>query len=170
MLRERGFTLIEIMVSVSIFVVVMTVAMGAVLGSVNANRKAQSLGTITNNLNIAFESMIRDLRTGQDYSVSSSNRRVDFTDKDGNSVTYTFNSSGKYISKTTSDTNGASGRINGNDVVVNSMTFTLKGEGSSDGQPILLLNIQGTAGDGRTASDFNVQTLVTSRVLDISEL
>ncbi len=52
---SKGFTLIEIIVSVAIFTVVMLISVGAVLNAVNANRKAQSLNTIVNNLNLALK-------------------------------------------------------------------------------------------------------------------
>ena len=65
--QHKGFTLIEVMVSISIFTVVMVVALGAILSIVNANRKAQSLHTVINNVNLAVETMTRDLRTGYGY-------------------------------------------------------------------------------------------------------
>jgi len=64
---ERGFTLIEIMVSVSIFTIVMTISMGALLSILDTNRKAQALKSVMNNLNFALESMTRDLRFGMYY-------------------------------------------------------------------------------------------------------
>lgn len=65
--RKTGFTLIEVMVAVSIFTIVMVVALGAILSIVNANRKAQALHTVINNVNLAIETMTRDLRTGYNY-------------------------------------------------------------------------------------------------------
>lgn len=63
----RGFTLIEIMVAVSIFAMVMVVSIGAVLSIVSANKKAQAISSVIANLNFALEAMVRDLRTGYDF-------------------------------------------------------------------------------------------------------
>ena len=44
--KQAGFTLIEIIVSVAIFTVVMTVTMGALLTLNDSSRKAQALRTV----------------------------------------------------------------------------------------------------------------------------
>ena len=67
----RGFTLIELMVSVAIFTVVMVVALGALLSMAESDRKAQTLKTITNNLHFAVDSMSRAVRTGDSYHCGS---------------------------------------------------------------------------------------------------
>lgn len=62
-----GFTLIEIIVAISIFTVVMLVTMGALLTLNDASRKAQALRTVIDNLNFAVEDMNRKIRTGDSY-------------------------------------------------------------------------------------------------------
>jgi prepilin-type N-terminal cleavage/methylation domain-containing protein len=62
-----GFTLVEIMVAVSIFTIVMVISIGAVLAMVSANKRSQAYSTVITNLNFALEGMIRDIRTGYDY-------------------------------------------------------------------------------------------------------
>ncbi len=66
-IKNRGFTLIEIMVSISIFTVVMLVTMGALLTLNDSSRKAQALRTVIDNLNFAVEDMSRKIRTGNNY-------------------------------------------------------------------------------------------------------
>lgn len=63
----RGFTLIEMMVAVSLFAIVMTISIGALLDMVSANRKAQAMQSVMNNLNIALDGMVRNVRMGTDY-------------------------------------------------------------------------------------------------------
>lgn len=65
---NKGFTLIEIMVSVSIFSMVMVIVVGALLVLNDANKKAQALRAIVDNLNFAVEDMTRSIRTGKDYN------------------------------------------------------------------------------------------------------
>src|SRR3989344_870609 len=63
----QGFTLIEMIVSIALFAVVMTVAVGALLSLTGANKKAQALQSVMNNLNISVDSMVRNVRMGRDY-------------------------------------------------------------------------------------------------------
>ena len=56
---HRGFTLIELMVSVTIFIIVMVIALGSLLSISEAERKAEQLKTVMNNLNFGLESMAR---------------------------------------------------------------------------------------------------------------
>jgi prepilin-type N-terminal cleavage/methylation domain-containing protein len=65
--QRRGFTLVEIIVSLAIFSVVATVALGALIKIVSANRKAQSLQAAITNLNFALESVSREMRVGTKY-------------------------------------------------------------------------------------------------------
>jgi prepilin-type N-terminal cleavage/methylation domain-containing protein len=64
---ERGFTLIEMVVSVALFAIVMVVSIGALLSLVTANRKARALESVMNNLNISLDSMVRAERMGSHY-------------------------------------------------------------------------------------------------------
>ncbi|MEI6042005.1 MAG: type II secretion system protein [bacterium] len=66
--QKRGFTLIEVMVSVSLFAMVMTLSLGAILSIVDGNKKAQAINAVANNLNFAVESMVRDIKTGYAYT------------------------------------------------------------------------------------------------------
>ena len=68
-----GFTLIEMMVAVSLFAVVMTISVGALLALVDANRKAQALQSVMNNLNIALDGMVRNIRMGSTYHCDDAN-------------------------------------------------------------------------------------------------
>jgi len=65
--KRRGFTLVEMIVSLALFSVVATVALGALVKIVSANRKAQTLQTALTNLNSALESMSRELRVGKQF-------------------------------------------------------------------------------------------------------
>jgi prepilin-type N-terminal cleavage/methylation domain-containing protein len=175
---KKGFTLIEILVSVGIFLIVVMIAIGSVISIFDANRKAQSLGIITNNLNFAFESMIRDMRTGSNYVLTGTDY-LSFKDKDGNDVTYSLTNG--FIDKNyPNNALLASGHITSAEVVIDSMAFQIKGNALAVGlpcpnagdclPPIILLHIKGHAGAVKTRSDFNIQTLITSRAIDSKDL
>lgn len=63
----QGFTLIELMVSLTIFSIVMMVSVGALLSIIDINAKAQALYSATTNLSFALDSMTREIRTGYHY-------------------------------------------------------------------------------------------------------
>ena len=69
---QRGFTLIELMVSVALFIVIMLVSVGALLALVDANKKARALESVINNLNISLDGMVRAMRMGSLYNCGSS--------------------------------------------------------------------------------------------------
>lgn len=69
---KKGFTLIELMVSVTIFIIVMVISLGALLSISAAERKAEALKTVMNNLNFGLESMARSIRTGVTYHCGES--------------------------------------------------------------------------------------------------
>lgn len=64
---SAGFTLIELIVAVALFSIVMVICVGALLSLTTANRKAQALQSVMNNLNVAVDSMVRAIRQGDVY-------------------------------------------------------------------------------------------------------
>lgn len=71
-MQTKGFTLIEMLVSVAIFAVVMTIALGALLSMSESDRKAQALKSVINNLNFGLDSISRSIRTGTNYHCGDS--------------------------------------------------------------------------------------------------
>ncbi len=67
----RGFTLIEMLVSVAVFTVVMAVATIALLSMVDASKKAHGLQSVMFNLNVAVDGMVRSVRMGTDYRLTA---------------------------------------------------------------------------------------------------
>jgi len=185
--QKAGFTLIEIIVAVGIFSIVMVMAISAVLSIVSANKKAQSLSSVINNLNFVFESMVRDLRTGTEYSscgLSGSGIDNVITDcigfkssqEDGSRVEYEL--SGKSITKRV---DGDPIALTADEVAIDHLLFTISDVGkpfeSNFVQPTILITLKGYAGNAskdisetvtvKDDSRFNLQTLVVQRKLDI---
>lgn len=78
--KRGGFTLIEMMVSVSIFVIVAFTVTATLIAISNANRKAQELKEIIDNLNFSIQSMVLRMREGKDYTCLDSTGRFDGSD------------------------------------------------------------------------------------------
>jgi prepilin-type N-terminal cleavage/methylation domain-containing protein len=64
---QSGFTLVEMIVSLAIFAVVVTVSVGALLVLVGTNQRLQGEQGIMTNLSFALDSMTREIRTGSYY-------------------------------------------------------------------------------------------------------
>jgi prepilin-type N-terminal cleavage/methylation domain-containing protein len=62
----RGFTLLEMVVSVSIFTIVMTISIGAILTLDDSLQKAKTMRAAVENVSFALEGMAKKIRTG-DY-------------------------------------------------------------------------------------------------------
>jgi len=69
--KNRGFTLIEMMVSVSIFVIVALIVSGVLVQLSAAYKKAQAMRLLMDNLNFALEKINLELREGVDISLLS---------------------------------------------------------------------------------------------------
>ena len=65
--RQSGFTLIEMIVSLALFSVVITIAVGALLTLINTNAQLQSEQNVLTNLSFTLDSMAREIRTGTNY-------------------------------------------------------------------------------------------------------
>lgn len=182
---HAGFTLIELLVSLALFSIVVMISIGTLLSLVDANRQAQSLTSIANNLNFAVDTMVRAISTGTDYYCGSgtvgsgwssgdtrdctadeSNQWLRFEDDDGDTVTYFMQSGALWRIK-----EGTTQRLTAPEISVDAIGFVVTGtaRGGNTVQPTVTVMIQATAGGGDTATDstFSVQTTVTQRVLDL---
>ncbi len=65
--KQKGFTLIEVMIAVGLFVVIMVFGIGSVLSTNNAHKKSQSQRAINDNLSFVIEDMSRNIRLGSNY-------------------------------------------------------------------------------------------------------
>lgn len=76
--KQRGFTLIELIVSLGLFAVVVTTAVGALLILVSTNNQLQDEQAIMSNLSFALDSMVREIRTGTNYYCDSRSNQSGF--------------------------------------------------------------------------------------------
>ena len=70
-LKQHGFTLIEMIVSLALFTFVITIAVGALLMLMASNRQLQGEQSVMTNLSFAMDSMTREIRTGTFYYCDS---------------------------------------------------------------------------------------------------
>lgn len=177
----RGFTLIEMIVSVALFSVVMFVSVGALLAIADANRKANALRITMDNLNFAMESMSRAMRTGSGYSCGmvpvsppafgvnclGGGQSFSFTDQNGDTVIYAYDSDKEsVVAKKEGQSDFHS--LTSPEINVEGLTFYVTGVGNTginEGhQPRVVIVVKGKAGTTqRTQTSFNIQTTVSQR-------
>lgn len=65
--KQSGYTIIETMIAISLFIIIVMAGMGALLNANLLNNKSQSMRSIMNNLNFIMEDLSKNLRTGYNY-------------------------------------------------------------------------------------------------------
>lgn len=184
---ERGFSLIEMIVSVALFATVMLVSTTTLLSLVGANRKSQALQSVMNNLNIALEGMVRSIRMGTEYHCGGapySNPQdcqggdtFAFQSFEGERWIYWFaedaNGIGRIYKSETGDMSGGFA-ITAPSVSIEELGFYVVGtaRGVADAanvQPKVVIVLKGAAdtNNARTVSSFAIQATAVQRVLDL---
>jgi len=178
---NRGFTLAELIVSVALFVLVMTMSMTSIVGIFDANRKSRTLRSVSSNLNLTVESMSKEIRFGTNYHcgfdtdtatsvancdiASGGNVRINFLSSSGVQISY------RKWNNTIEKQVGIGGpyiAITAPEVIIDSLIFYVIGAGTTDTlQPKVIMKIKSHAGTGKSQTDFTLQTLVSQRTLDI---
>jgi prepilin-type N-terminal cleavage/methylation domain-containing protein len=74
---QAGFTLIEMIVSLGLFAVVVTTAVGALMVLISSNTQIQAEQSVMSNLEFALDSMTREIRTGSNYFCSYASSYTD---------------------------------------------------------------------------------------------
>lgn len=71
-ISTKGFSLIEVLVSLALFSIVVTMSVGTLVVLMDANAKAQETRELVNQVSMVLDGMTREIRTGFDYRCSSS--------------------------------------------------------------------------------------------------
>lgn len=175
--RVRGFTLVEMIVSIGLFSIVMLITTAAYLAIVTLDKEARATNELVSNLSFAVDSMARNMRTGTAYRCDGGTNGtpcstgIAFTDADGTTqVTYVLKNDGT-IGQCTSGVCTSSSAVSLTDprITITTLAFLVRGVGVGDGkQPEVLITIRGTmpAKSGRVV-DFSIQTSATQRQLEL---
>jgi type II secretory pathway pseudopilin PulG len=100
--NNSGFTLVELTITLGIFVFVISLILSIFTNSLKAERNVASQTAILDNLSLVIEQMARDIRTGTDFPNPSSSSSFSFTNAAGQEVTYEKPLNETYIVKKTS--------------------------------------------------------------------
>lgn len=189
--NNSGFTLIELMVATSIFIIIMLAAMGALFMLLDAAKSSRALRSAMDNVNFSMESMTRSIRMGTNYYCVVSGSAVDLTNLDstkdcsngGTLLTFipqNKNSRVGYMLKARGDTKNTytlqrCELLNGNtncvdivspDVNIEKLKFFVKGaeyNESSPRQPSIYIIMKGTVMVRGVPTSFALQTMASQR-------
>lgn len=182
---RRGFTLVEMLVAISLFSFVMLATTTVLLSVVDANHKSQGLKTTIDNLSLTLESVARSLRTGSNYESSQTDSftnpvcwnggvtGISFYDQYNALIYFRLFEGAITISKDGGNTETA---ITAPEITIDRFCLNINGTDPNDGiQPNILISVGGVVNKAtvvgaklRTTSRFDLQTFVTQRVPDVN--
>ena len=188
--QKSGFTIIEAMISISLFLVVIMFGMNSLLSANVVHQKSQDMRSILDNLSFILEDMGRNIRTGYNYRCLISGDTLPFsvsprrscaeglgialesatglTSDDADQWIY-YMSAGK-IYKSTSG--GASYfQLNPDEIVLDAVSgFSILGAEAPTGnsqQPLVTIRLSGKITYKNVESPFSLQTSVSQRLVDV---
>lgn len=188
--RCRGFTLIEIMIAITLFSVIMILGSGAVLRTNATYKKTQTLRAVMDNLSFVMEDMARNLRLGSNYhcfangesyiqptpqntqDCAQSSTAISFIPVTGtnNDIVYRLEPTNLNAIEKSKDGGVSFATLTPTEVVIDSTKsgFTVIGADPADlVEPRVIIRLVGTV-TFKTGleSSFNLQTTVSQRLLD----
>jgi prepilin-type N-terminal cleavage/methylation domain-containing protein len=188
--KNAGFTLVEMIVAMGLFVIVAYVASMALLGLVNANRQVRSRQLVVDNLGFVIENLVRDIRTSYAYHCGdpsgdlSSPRDCTIGDPYNNFIaltTDTPNSRGagvglSYQFETVNGKGVIAESVNGgplqpitlDQVDIQQLHFVVNGSAPNDGiSSRATLVLRAIVGEGtKSQAEYDIQTSVSQRKKD----
>jgi Tfp pilus assembly protein PilW len=187
--QSGGYTIIETMIAVSLFVLIVTLGMGALLNANVLHKKSENMRSILDNLSFIMEDISRSLRTGYNYHCLIPNQAAlpdPFVGRDcvGGLVGIAFEAENGdpnvnadqwvyYIQagRIYKISNGeAAVALTPVEVVVEQFSFTVDGSLPPPGnteQPFVTIKIVGNITEKGVVTPFALQTAVSQRALDI---
>ena len=180
---QKGFTLVELMVSLAVFSIVMLISTGVLLIMIDVNAKGQALYSSYSNLAFALDSMTREIRTGRNYYCTTTTAGGDtlFSQDTARNCTngamIVFNKGwsnerlGYRLFEGRIEQRLGSSEwfsITGDEVEVTSFTITVANTGTSnDAQPGVEVSVVGNLYNGLSEpTSFDISTRVLQRILD----
>lgn len=189
---QRAFTLVEIMVALSIFAIVALAVVNAFISIDRVNKKAQAMKTVIDNLHFALHGMAFNLKQGGDYhcfdgatvpdsgpsSLGAYQIPLDChpggdtaiaftTPKVGNDsrlVIYRFNPTNNKIEYWKEEETESFTPLTVNSLVVEDMRFYVDQAQGTGLMPRVFVTFRGEAQAGQMVAELNLETVVSERL------
>ena len=163
-LKCKGFTLIEILVSITIFVLVVAATIGIFVSSLQGKERVNQLKEIEDNARYIMEMVSREMRMGSVNAdeANTADSEIDFIDSSGSNIQLcradadgNCSSSGDYLAK-----NGD--LVTSNKIKISNLTFYVNNFTDEAVQQKVTISMTVASADDLVKMDF--QTTVSSRV------
>ncbi|HQV64850.1 MAG TPA: prepilin-type N-terminal cleavage/methylation domain-containing protein [Candidatus Paceibacterota bacterium] len=167
---HNGFTLMEVMVSVSIFAIIITIGIGSLLTIYSTLQKTRADQQTMDSLSYVMDTMTRRVRTGTEYS-SPDGQSIRFRDQidettGGNMITYgirpdlTTGEMRLYVEEADGEYD-----ITPENMRIDAFAVNLTGgiNGADGGQSLVEFQVQATIKNGKQETPLAIQTAVSQR-------
>ncbi len=169
-----GFTVVELMVGVSVFLVAATVISGVFVRAIRTQRQASEIMVSASDAGLILERMAREIRSGYDFTIVETGSSCSpgdpslaagtdvcfrrYKGSELKTVTYAFDAASGALVR---DEDGTGGRLNSDKTSVERLTFTMVSE-----DPWRLTIVLWTKpADPQTDYTARLQTTVAARIL-----
>lgn len=165
MLRKSGFTLVELLVSIGLFSVVVSIAVGVFVTILRSQRQAAGLLAANSNVSLSIEQMAREIRTGYNFCINGrgcSLSELKFNNARGEDIIYRLQEGA--IERQVN--NNQFQKITADNVDVKYLKFYLQGNRGGDGyQPRVTIALGVSSKEiGLRGNIINLQTTVSARL------
>lgn len=163
--KKKGFTILEMMVAIGIFLIVITYGMGALLNAHFLHNKSEDMRSIMDNLTFIMEDISRNARVGYGYNLSGDTFSFKKTEN-GTEYSYSYSILNGYITR---EIDGEQVQLNPDEVDIdyNASGFTVVGAENGDNQPLVEIRLSGKITYQGKDTPFSIQTSVSQRQLDV---
>lgn len=166
--NRDGFTVVELIVGMSVFAILITVAVGAFIQAIRTQRLLTNLMEVNNNAGLVLEQLAREVRTGYlfcgDGTVACDNvssPSLNFKNFEGTSVSY-----GLANGAITRTVGGARVALTASDVNIRNLNFIIDQKNANLCNPWRVTILMEVASRNPAVNQFvPLQSTVSSRVL-----
>ena len=170
------------MISVSLFLIIVTIGMGSLLNANVIHKKSQAMRSIIDNLNFVMEDMSRNLRTGYSYHCIDDNNLTTTTPHScgaGGGISFKSSLGGQWVyyisndNKILKSVDGGSNfiQLTPDEIKIDGLSyFKVEGAEPPPGdsrQPFVTIKLVGSITYNGIVSPFSLQTSVSQRSIDI---
>lgn len=180
--KNKGFTLIELMVATSIFIIVMLASMSSLFILLDAAKSSRALRSAMDNVSFAMDSMTRSIRMGTNYYCVTATNNIDLSNMDitndcsstDNGTLIAFKPKGSADNKVAYKLSGDSIERCGEgnpcvpiispDVKIEKLKFIVRGSNGDDNiQASVYIIMKGTVYVKGVPTSFAIQTMASQR-------
>lgn len=160
MTKKNGFTLIEMLTAMSVFVLVAGLLSGLFFSSLNLQRRAFASRDLQDNARYILDLMSKEIRTANPITFSQPGgaTALSFTNDSGVLVNYSWGGS--------SILRNSPLQLTSTTINVQLLNFVLSGAGTNDNQPRVTIILKMSSTTNPQAPSLEAQTTISTRQLD----